>query len=101
MLQNIYGRTLFFFIFSQYLSTSFKIESRKITEARQYTTVTAKSNSKGVYKQRIDEQNGIKETIIALDYVSADHPLLPPLRSRSIDSVMSVRNRVRYHAEFW
>ena len=64
-----------------------------MTEAGQYTTIAANSTN-------INEQNDI-ETIDALDYVRADHPLLPPLRSRSINSVMAVRNSARYHAEFW
>jgi hypothetical protein len=34
--------------------------------------------------------------IDALDYVSIDHSLLPPLRARSANSVMAITNRVRY-----
>ncbi|KAH9203340.1 hypothetical protein DL95DRAFT_504601 [Leptodontidium sp. 2 PMI_412] len=39
--------------------------------------------------------------IDALDYISIDHPLLPPQRARSANSVMAITNRVRYHPEFW
>lgn len=39
--------------------------------------------------------------IDALNYVSSDHPLLPPPRARSIDSMVGLRSRVRYHAAFW
>lgn len=36
-----------------------------------------------------------------LDYVSADHPLLPLPRFRILDSAEALRNKIRYHSEFW
>jgi hypothetical protein len=47
------------------------------------------------------DQSSIAGRIDALDYVSIDHPLLPPLRARSANSVMAITNRVRHHPEFW
>jgi hypothetical protein len=47
------------------------------------------------------DQSSMAGRIDALDYISIDHPLLPPLRARSANSVMAITNRVRYHPEFW
>jgi hypothetical protein len=47
------------------------------------------------------DQSNMVGRIDALDYISIDHPLLPPLRARSANSVMAILNRIRYHPEFW
>ena len=48
-----------------------------------------------------DDQGDSSERINALDYVNADHLLLPPPRSRILDSAESLKNRVRRHSPFW
>ena len=46
-------------------------------------------------------QSSILGRINTLDYISIDHPLLPPLRAKSANSVIAITNRVRYYLEFW
>ena len=48
-----------------------------------------------------EDQGYSPESIRALDYVDADHPLLPPPRSRILDSAESLKNRTRRHPAFW
>jgi hypothetical protein len=47
------------------------------------------------------DQSSIAERINALDYISIDYPLLPPLRARSANSVIVILNYIRYHPKFW
>lgn len=49
----------------------------------------------------VEEEGGPRIRINPLDYVSDNHPLLPPLRSRTLDSAEALRTRVRYHSAFW
>jgi hypothetical protein len=49
----------------------------------------------------VEEEGEPHGRINPLDYVSDSHPLLPPLRSRILDSAEALRNRVRYHSGFW
>ena len=46
-------------------------------------------------------QSSIAGRIDALDYACAGHPLLPPLRTKSANSVTTIKSRFQYHAEFW
>jgi hypothetical protein len=48
-----------------------------------------------------NDQGDSSERINALDYVNADHPLLPPPRSRILDCAESVKNRTRRYSAFW
>lgn len=51
-----------------------------------------------------EDQGYSPESIRALDYVHADHLLLPTRaspRSRILDSAESLKNRVRRHSPFW
>ena len=49
----------------------------------------------------IEEEGGLHGRINPLDYVSSSHPLLPPPRSRKLDSADALKNRVRSHPAFW
>src|SRR4051794_14430121 len=49
----------------------------------------------------VEEEGGPRIRINPLDYISDNHPLLPPLRSRTLDSAEALRTRVRYHSAFW
>lgn len=44
---------------------------------------------------------GATETINALDYVSADHPLRPARKSFILDGPRLMSSRFRFHPEFW
>jgi hypothetical protein len=68
--------------------------------ARHTTTIDPDSSDDN-YVPTTNEQSSVKGRIDALDYVSADHPLLPPSRARSANSVMTIDSRFRYYAEFW
>ena len=46
-------------------------------------------------------QSGPVSLINALDYVSADHPLLPSVHSRTMDSRDAFKSRARFHTVFW
>lgn len=50
---------------------------------------------------KTNEQSSTETRIDALDYLSSDHPLLPPTRARSANSVMTIKNRFQFHPEFW
>lgn len=71
-----------------------------MAETRRSTTIDLDSSDDDTYKPSTNEQSSTGGRIDALDYVSAD-PLLPPQRARSATSVMTIRSRVRHHAEFW
>jgi len=48
-----------------------------------------------------EESSNTAGRIDALNYVNPDHPLLPPRRARSANSLATIRSRVRYHTAFW
>lgn len=56
------------------------------------------SSDDDTYEPSADEESNTAYRIDALDYVSADHPLLPP---RYANNVMTIKSRFQYHAEFW
>ena len=47
-----------------------------------------------------NDQGDSSKRINALDYVNADYPLLPPPRSRILDSIELVKNRTRRYSMF-
>jgi hypothetical protein len=71
------------------------------TPMAKHTTTTDPNSSGDNYLPTTNEQSSTNGRIDALDYVSADHALLPPPRARSANSVMRIDSRFRYHAEFW
>src|SRR2546423_753246 len=71
-----------------------------MAEAKYSTTVDLNLSDDDGYEPSTKEQSAAGR-IDALDYVSADHPLLPHPHARSADSVMKIKSPFRSHAEFW
>jgi cell division protein FtsB len=53
------------------------------------------------YESNTKEQSSTAGRVDALNYVSADHPLLPSRRARSANNMIEMRSRVRHHTAFW
>ena len=53
------------------------------------------------YEVSAEERNSTAGRINALNYVSADYPLLPSHRARSANSSVAIRSRVWHHTVFW
>ena len=69
-------------------------------EAGCSNTIDPQSSSDDTYEFSV-ERSSTGGRIDALNYVSDNHPLLPPKRARSADSLTALRSRVRHHTAFW
>jgi hypothetical protein len=72
-----------------------------MAEVRLSTAIDLDLSDDDIYEPSTKEQSSTSRRIDALNYVSPDHPLLPPRRARSADNMIEMRSRVRHHTAFW
>jgi hypothetical protein len=72
-----------------------------MAEARRSPTIDLDVSGDDTYESSTKEQSSTAGRIDALNYVSADYPLLPPRRARSANNMIEMRSRVRHHTAFW
>lgn len=69
-------------------------------EAGRSSTIDLRLSNDDTYELNAEERSSTTGRIDALNYASADHPLLPPPSARSAKSLVTVRSRVRHHTAF-
>jgi hypothetical protein len=72
-----------------------------MAEAKRSPTIDLDVSDNDPYKSSTKEQSNTSGRIDALNYVSIDHPLLPPQRARSANNMIELRSRLRHHTAFW
>ena len=68
-------------------------------EAGYSNTINPQSSSDDIYEFSV-EQSSTGGRINTLNYISDNHPLLPPLWARSTNSLIIIRSRVQHHTTF-
>jgi hypothetical protein len=72
-----------------------------MAEATRSPTIDLDVSDDDTYESSAKEQSSTAGRIDALNYVNADHPLLPPRRARSANNMIEMRSRVWHHTAFW
>ena len=72
-----------------------------MAEAIRSPTIDLDVSDDDPYESSTKEQSSTSGRIDALNYVSTDHPLLPPRRARSANNMIEMRSRLRHHTAFW
>jgi hypothetical protein len=72
-----------------------------IAEARRSPTINSDVSDDDPHESSTKAQSNTIRRIDALNYVSIDHPLLPPRRARSANNMIEMRSRLRHHTAFW
>lgn len=71
-----------------------------MAEARRSPTIDPDVSGDDTYESSTKEQGSTAGRIDALNYVSADHPLLPPRRVRSTNSMIEKGSHIWHHTAF-
>ena len=72
-----------------------------VEEGDHCSTVDQHLSDENTHRPTLEDLRNTVRRIDALNYVSPNHPLLPPPRARSADNMVALRSRVRHHTAFW